>query len=473
MSEPVVIDERPLQVVPPRPPRVVIATFVILAINILIFILMELAGGSKDPSVLLDFGASYGPYTRRGEYWRLVMPMFIHIGFLHLLVNTYALFLLGRILEQVYGYGRFSLLYVGCGVGSSLLSMTLSEHISAGASGAIFGIAGAMVTVGYLHRHAVPRRWGRVFGRGILPFIAINLVLGFSIPGIDNWGHLGGLVTGALLAALIPPAVEDDPFGVTAERPSQAVVVIPLALVLLAMAATVNRYRVSQELVRLLEEGSRRQAAGDSQAARERFEEAARRLPNDERPYEALGGLFLREDKIPEAIRAYERAHELSPASPRARIGLAAAYNRQGENEKARELIEGLLREQPDLAMAHRWVADLYAQEKSYADAVRHYEEALKRDPADAAAHNNLAWLLATAEDAAFRDADGALRHARRAVELSEAREAAFLDTLAEAHYVSGNFDEAVRVQTRTLELEPQNEEFLEHMERYRKAAGG
>jgi tetratricopeptide (TPR) repeat protein len=104
---------------------------------------------------------------------------------------------------------------------------------------------------------------------------------------------------------------------------------------------------------------------------------------------------------------------------------------------------------------------------------VRHYEEALKRDPADAAAHNNLAWLLATAEDAAFRDADGALRHARRAVELSEAREAAFLDTLAEAHYVSGNFDEAVRVQTRTLELEPQNEEFLEHMERYRKAAGG
>lgn len=472
MSDPIVIHEGPLEAPAPRPPRAAIATFVLLGINLLIFMLMELAGGSKNPDVLLDFGASYGPYTRRGEYWRLVMPMFIHIGILHLLVNTYALFLLGRILEQVYGYGRFSLLYVGCGVGSSLLSMTMSEHVSAGASGAIFGIAGGMLTVGFLHRQAVPRRWGRVFGRGIVPFIVLNLILGLSIPGIDSWGHLGGLMSGAVLAALIPPAAESDPHAPSSEKPSQAVVVIPLALVLLAMAATVDRYRVSQEVTRLLEEGARLQAQGELEEARNRFEEAARRSSVDARPFVALGWLYLREEKVPEAIRAYEKAHELSPASLAAQLGLAAAYQRQGENEKARELIESVLRENPDVPDAYRWVADLYLEQKIYGEAVRFYEEALQRNPADAAAHNNLAWLLATAEDPVFRDADRALHHARRAVELSEGKEAAFLDTLAEAHYVSGNFEEAVRVQTRALELEPDNSELLQHMERYRKAAG-
>ena len=135
-----------------------IATLVILGLNLFIFLLMTLAGGSTNPDILLDFGASFAPYFRRGEYWRAVMPMFLHIGWLHLLVNSYALYILGPILERVYGYGRFALLYVACGVGSSFLSMRMSSSVAAGASGAIFGIAGAMLTTGLLHRYAVPPR---------------------------------------------------------------------------------------------------------------------------------------------------------------------------------------------------------------------------------------------------------------------------------------------------------------------------
>src|SRR5262249_25708954 len=88
------------------------ATYVLIALNALVFGLTTLSGGSTNPDVLLEFGASYGPYFRHGEYWRLVMPMFLHIGVLHLLVNMYGLYLLGRILEHVYGYGRFAFLYV-------------------------------------------------------------------------------------------------------------------------------------------------------------------------------------------------------------------------------------------------------------------------------------------------------------------------------------------------------------------------
>jgi len=131
-----------------------VVTLVILGINVVVFLIMTSSGGSTNTDVLLDFGASFNPYFRRGEYWRLVMPMFLHIGWLHLIVNSYALFLLGPILERVYGYGRFALLYVAAGMGSSALSMSLSRNVAAGASGAIFGIAGAMLVAGYLHRDA-------------------------------------------------------------------------------------------------------------------------------------------------------------------------------------------------------------------------------------------------------------------------------------------------------------------------------
>src|SRR5215472_6306486 len=175
---------------------------------------MTLAGGSTNPEILLDFGASFAPYFHRGDYWRLVMPMFLHIGWLHLLINMYALYLLGRILEHVYGYGRFAFLYVGSGIFSSYLTMAIGPHIAAGASGAIFGIAGAMLVAGFLHRASIPRHLRRVFGSGILLMIVANLAFGKIVSGIDNWGHVGGLFGGMVLGGLIrPPDLATQPTG--------------------------------------------------------------------------------------------------------------------------------------------------------------------------------------------------------------------------------------------------------------------
>jgi rhomboid protease GluP len=449
-----------------------IVTLVLLALNLLFFILMTLAGGSTNASVLLDFGAASKALFRQGEYWRLVMPMFLHIGFWHLAVNGYALWILGRMLEQVYGYGRFALLYVLSGIGCSYLSMMRSDHVSAGASGAIFGIAGAMLVTGYLHPRAVPRRWGRVFGGGMLPLILLNLVLGSIIPMIDNWGHLGGLVTGALLALLIPPPGHEVESGAVAEEPSQAIVLVPVVLVVLSLAGAANHYRVSRVEARLLQEGERLLSARQNDRARAAFQEAERLAPRDERPHLALGSLDLQEHRAGEAIEEFNQALRFDPDSPRTRLGLGAAYQQKGDLAKAQQLYEAVLGKNPHDADQQEVFAELCLEQKLYDQAIDHFQQALRLKPDMAVSHNNLAWLYATSEDPRYRNPAQALEHARQAVELTNWKEPIFIDTLAEAFYANGNFPEAVRVEARALDLDSKNAEYQDHMARYRKAAG-
>jgi rhomboid protease GluP len=450
-----------------------VVTLVILGINTAVFLIMTFAGGSTSTDVLLDFGASFSPYFQRGEYWRLIMPMFLHIGWLHLVVNSYALFILGPILERIYGYGRYALLYVAAGMGSSALSMGLSRNIAAGASGAIFGIAGAMLIAGYLHREVIPPRWGRALGRGILPFIVINLVFGFSVRGIDNWGHLGGLLTGMVLAALIPPPTHDFAPWSGNERPSQAIIVLPAVAVALAMALTAQHYVISREVTRLLQEGLRFRSARQDAKALERFQAAARRSPRDERPHVMMGSLYLRQQQFDKAVQEYSEAVRLSPGAPEAQLSLGVAYRLKGDLSKAQQAFESALGKNPTTAEGQRLLADLYADQKLFAEAIQHYNQALQIEPQSAGSHNNLAWLYATCEDPNWRDPRAALEHARRAVELTQWKEAGFIDTLAEANYASGSYQEAVRIQVLALQLDPQDPELQEHMARYRKAAGG
>ncbi len=489
MDQPTASDFSDITIYTPRRyrPR---ATFVILALNLFFFLLMTLAdaatrphlsdfllrtltGASANQDLLVRFGACFGPFIRRGDYWRLIMPMFLHIGLIHFLINSYGLFVLGVLLESVYGFGRFTFIYVAAGIGSSLLSMTFSLNASAGASGAIFGLAGAMLVTGYLHRDAVPPRWGRVFGKGMLPTIVLNLGLGYALrQWVDNWGHLGGLLTGILLALVIPPPGREA-MGEEARDQSWAAAVIPIVLVATSMAATAEHYRASGDVTNLLLEGERLRTARKVDDALARFREAARLAPEDERPHEALGVFYLQQGRTPEAVREYQQALSLNPASLRAQLGLAVALERQGNRAKARQLLEAVAGSNPETAEAHQSLADLLLEQKLYPEAIRHYQEAVRLKPDLAGAHNNLAWLLATSEDSRFRDPKAALEHAQRAVDLSQWKQAAFVDTLAEAYYVNGDFDEAVKTETRALALDARNQEYQDHMARYRKAAGG
>ncbi|HEX5481133.1 MAG TPA: rhomboid family intramembrane serine protease [Terriglobia bacterium] len=448
-----------------------IATYVILFLNILIFILMTAAGGSKNIDVLLNFGASYGPYFRTGEYWRLVMPMFLHIGWAHLFVNMFALYVLGSFLEPLYGYGRFTLLYVISGMGGSLLSMEASSHIAAGASGAIFGIAGAMLVTGLVHPETVPRRWKNVFGIGILAVIVINLVFGHFIHHIDNWAHLGGLATGLFLAWLIPPArLPNAQFP--AKHSIQPVLALPVVLVAVAMGATANHYLKTQQVLKLVADGARLEAAHQPDRAMKILEEAQRIAPHNLRVHEELGALYLGNKKYAEAIREFEQAVQLNPASPADTLRLAAAYEGNGEFTKARRVLESAQKKMPQDSSTQQALAEVYTRLKLYPEAIRHYQEALKKAPNSAMAHNNLAWLLATCDDPRYRDPENALKHAVRAVQLSGWKQPDFIDTLAAALSANGKLRLAAEVEAKAVQLAPQNREFQENLTRYRKAAG-
>ena len=456
-----------------------IITLTLLIGNFVIFALEIWAGGSDNLSVLLNFGAAYGPYLRRGEYWRLIMPMFLHGGWLHILGNSYALFILGPILERVYGYGRYAAIYVAAGIGGAFLSMAVSKNVSVGASGAIFGIAGAMLVTGYAHRDVIPPRWGRAFGRGMIPFIVLNLALGFSVHGIDNWGHLGGLATGALLAFVIPPPRPDLAYGEMTEPPSQAIVALPLAVVILSVAATANHYRTTQAVDRLLAEGERFESARQYDREFRSFQQALSLAPREEQPHEEMGRYYLTQKQYDPAIQEFQEAVRLTEGEDHPRLELGLACQLKGDPQKAQQMFEAVLGKNPKtaegkelLADNHLLMADLYDKQKLYGDAIKNYQEALRLKPDSAVIHNNLAWLYATCDDTKFRDPKAALDHAQRAVDLSEGKQGDFLDTLAEAHFVNGDYRQAVEIQKKALALEPDNTELQQHLERYRQAAG-
>ncbi|HXJ94003.1 MAG TPA: rhomboid family intramembrane serine protease [Terriglobia bacterium] len=477
-----------------------IATLTIVAVTVAVMILQMLATGSKNPDVLMDFGASYRPYFQHGQYWRAVMPMFLHIGWWHLVLNMIPLLLLGPVLEQIYGYGRYAAIYVGAGITGSLLSMYHGHNVpAAGASGAVFGVVMATLTAGYVHRDALPHPLARMFRRSrfaaiLVVFIVVELVSGYLSQNIDNWGHLGGLLGGGLLAFLIPPPkLVETESGVQkvslARNPaallmapsaprsvndwqSQAIVLVPLAVVALSMAAAARHYRVAHLMSQALEEGARLEAAHQEGAAFDQFKRATQLDPRDERPHVALGQLYVLHHQTSDAIDEFTQALRLNPDSTDAQIGLAGAYQDGGDLAAAQKIWEALEKKNPRSIEAQEAIAELLAAQKLYQQAIAEYLKVLRLSPNLAVAHNNLAWLYATADDPKFRDPAGALEHARKAVLLSGGRQPDFLDTLAEALYANGKYAEAVKVETQTLELVPGNKDFQEHLQRYRQAAG-
>ncbi|MFD1736544.1 rhomboid family intramembrane serine protease [Bacillus salitolerans] len=174
-------------------------TYVFMVIQLLMFLLLERFGGSTDPRTLIQFGAKYTPLILEGEWWRFFTPIFLHIGFLHLFMNTIALLYLGRLIEQIYGNYRFVYIYLFSGILGSIASFVFSPSLSAGASGAIFGCFGALVYFGMIN----PKVFLQTMGSNVIVLIGINVVIGFLVPSIDNSGHLGGLLGGFLAAGAV------------------------------------------------------------------------------------------------------------------------------------------------------------------------------------------------------------------------------------------------------------------------------
>jgi len=183
-----------------------VTTLLLVSIGI-VFLAEMFLGGSTDERVLLTLGANVPPLVLEGQYWRLVASMFLHIGFVHLAVNGWALYQLGSLFEILLGSGRLLLAYFVSGIAGSIASVMFSRaELSAGASGAIFGLLGALIAF-LLKRHENLTPQAKSLLMQLVGWAVINVVFGFSVKGIDNAAHLGGAAAGLLLGFFLRPRV--------------------------------------------------------------------------------------------------------------------------------------------------------------------------------------------------------------------------------------------------------------------------
>lgn len=168
-----------------------VVTTILIALNVIMFLLSVF-----DYSFVINTFANYYLNVKNGEIYRLITAAFVHANVLHIFFNMYALYALGPQIEKFYGRKRYLLIYLGSALLGSLLSVVLTNNVSVGASGAIFGLFGSMLYFGYKYRATLDG----FLRSGIIPVIVINLLLGFMIPGIDVYGHIGGLLGGLILS---------------------------------------------------------------------------------------------------------------------------------------------------------------------------------------------------------------------------------------------------------------------------------
>ncbi|MCP0886793.1 rhomboid family intramembrane serine protease [Ligilactobacillus sp. WILCCON 0076] len=177
-----------------------IITIGLIIINVIVFILMTLAGGTTNIDVLIQFGAKVNADIIAGQWWRFITPMFIHIGLMHIVVNMVTLYFIGMQIEYIFGPARYLGIYLVSGVAGNIASFAFNANaVSAGASTALFGLFGAYLMLGESFRS---NAYIHMMARQFLMLIVFNIIFGF-FSDVDLAGHLGGLFAGFLIAYVV------------------------------------------------------------------------------------------------------------------------------------------------------------------------------------------------------------------------------------------------------------------------------
>jgi membrane associated rhomboid family serine protease len=293
-------------------------TTALLAINVTVFVGMVATGAGFldfDPRACLRWGGNYGPWTLNGDWWRLITAGFVHGGLLHIAFNMWCLLSLGQLSERLFGRFQTFFIYLLTGVGGALLSIAHNpRNLEVGASGAIFGIAGALlagVKFGNLNISAGEKR--SVISSMVF-FVAVNFILGAGLLGsnIDNFCHLGGFITGLLVGV---------PMGGFAQHHKifqWATLVVTTLLLVFGYKELVQTYGQPYEI---------RQAQlaldhRDYPRAIELLEQYTRNNPGDDHVLSFLGALYAENNQPDKAIAAFQQALKANPGSEEAKQGL-------------------------------------------------------------------------------------------------------------------------------------------------------
>jgi rhomboid protease GluP len=296
------------------------ATTALLAINLAVYTAMVLTGAGfweMNGSALLKWGANFGPMTLSGEYWRLVTAGFLHGGLLHIAFNMWCLWSLGELSERLFGKWQTFAIYLVTGVGGSLLSIASdSNRFEVGASGAIFGIAGALLAGVKFGNLTISSGEKRAITSSMIFFVGINFMLGqssFMGGRVDNMCHLGGFVTGLLIGL---------PLGAFAQHHKlyQLATVVITSLVLAAGLNELVKNHGSDALLFRAEIAAQQ---GDMAKAITSLEQYTSNHKEDDKAFIFLGALYSETNQRDKAVAAFQNALKANPQSRDAKEALS------------------------------------------------------------------------------------------------------------------------------------------------------
>ena len=324
------IPSRPRQAAPRIPFSV---TTVLVGINILVFVAMVATGISPmggNTADLIKWGANWGPESLGAQPWRMLTSNYVHIGIIHIFFNMWCLWNLGLLVERILDRWTYVLAYTACGIGGSLASLWWHPNVvGCGASGAIFGLAGLMITIFYLGNLPIPKSAIKPTLKSLISFAGYNLLFGL-IPGIDNSAHLGGLITGLALGAVLAKTVT---------APAQ--IRIRSRWLIFAVTATLLAgglifVRKQHPDVQAFGNGLNELNAGNYQKSIPYFQSYVRKNPNSPEGQFNLGVAYLGSHHPDEAITAFQNVLKITP-DPGAERNLALAYKDKGMESEADE----------------------------------------------------------------------------------------------------------------------------------------
>ena len=369
---------------------VFIVTPCLVGLNVLVFCMMVASGASimePDLAQLIQWGANFGGLTLGPQPWRLLTSMFVHIGIFHLLFNMWCLWSLGKLAERLMGNWNFLILYLLSGVGGSLLSLRLHPQlVSAGASGAIFGVAGGLVALLGMKKAQIPSASMKQTFKSLLFFIGYNLLYGMR-GGIDNAAHLGGLLSGAALGAFMPRRVQENASAPSISQSPQTTSETPdSSRFKLAGVALVCLLLVGFGLVR--------RAHGPVASQVEIMEMELFKLGKEDRSNILEAEKQLQAGQTDPAIAKLKTVTVRAPASSMAHAILGEAYNQKEQYDEDIQELHKAIALEPNYALAHADLGAALVNNRQYDQAIQELRTALRLDPNDTDAHNNLGVAL-------------------------------------------------------------------------------
>ena len=320
-------------------------THIIVGINVLVFIGMVLTGSSlTEPTreQLLRWGANWGPLSLGTQPWRVLTSNYVHIGIIHLGFNMWCLWNLGQLAERILGRLNFALLYTMCGIAGSLASLWFHPMVvGAGASGAIFGLAGAAIAVFYLGHLPIAKTAIRNAMSSLITFVGYNLLFGLA-PGIDNSAHMGGLVAGLAMGAALSKHILVAP---EVRRTWARLTWITMAVLLLLANSGLRRAYPQMRLLASPQVVASQHLAAAQRALLQRrpaeaianLQDVIEVLPQAPEPRFLLGQAYLMQRDPDKAIPAFQEALRLNPEYGDAEAGLGSAYLAKGMKTEAEQ----------------------------------------------------------------------------------------------------------------------------------------